>query len=206
MKKISLLFVLVLLSACGATEIEEPEGGGNQADSTVGLTFVSGHFGSYWDCPGDAYQPQQPADAGAREGAPQEDPGLVAGDCAEGQDCSGFLNCESAQVTLQIQNSGDARIRGIHVREIQILNGEGEVAASLPVLSVDDMDMEGFDGQLDPGVTSTLRIEFQGPHQVRDLLGDGTDRAPVRIIIEVEEQKPAGLETPELEALGQIAT
>jgi hypothetical protein len=204
MKKISLLFVVVLLSACGATELEDPERGGSADDSTVGLTFVSGHFGSYWDCPEDAFQAQSNE---RRDAAPpQGEPGVVAGDCADDTDCGGFLNCSSAQLTLQIENTGEAEIRGIHVREIQVLDQDGEVAATLPVLTVDTVEMDGFQGRLGAGTTATLRIDFQGPQQLREILGDGTDRAPVRVIIEVDEQKPAGIETPELEALGQIAT
>lgn len=204
MKKISLLFVVMLLAACGATELETPVEDDNPiAESTLGVAFVAGHFGSYWDCPGDAYQSD--GDAGARAAQPDEGPGLVAGDCAE-EDCGGFLNCEPAQVTVQIENIGDGELRGIHVREIQVLNSKGAAVAVLPVLSVDALDLQGYQGRLNAGAAATLRIEFQGPHPVRELLNDGSDRAPVRVIIEVDEQEPSELETPAIEALGQIAT
>lgn len=204
MKKLSLLVAILLLSACGATELESPEEEQEQLEhSTLELAFVSGHFGSYYDCPEDAFSGQ--GDGAPERRAAEPDMGAVAGDCAD-EDCGGFLNCEAAQVTLQIENRADAGIRGIHVREIQVLDEDGKIAARLPVLSVDAVDMENYQGRLDAGQTATLRVEFQGPMHLRELLGSDTYRTPVRVIIEVEEQEPARLETPAIEQLGQIAT
>jgi hypothetical protein len=197
MKKILFVISVALLTACGVEEYQEPggEGGLNPpTQSTLDLAFVSGHFGSYWDCPDDAFG-DEPVAVGAESS--------VAGDC---DDPCGPLNCESAQVTLLVENVGDEAISGLHVVEIQVLDSEGEVHTRLPVLAVDALDLDGFEGSIEAGVTATLRVDFQGPQSISDLLGESVYEAPVRVIIEVDSQEDAELQTPAIGSTPPVAT
>jgi hypothetical protein len=192
MKKILLVCSIVMLTACSGTKYQG-NGGENPdppAESTLELAFVAGHFGSYWDCPEDAF--------GGDEGAPE--PVADSDSSCAGPGPCGPLNCEPGQVTLQIQNVGEEAIQGLHIAELQALGSDDEVIAVLPVLSVDATDMEDFDGSIGAGETATLRIDFQGPRTLRELVEEGIYATPVRVIIEVDDQDDAELTTPPIES------
>ena len=62
------------------------------------------------------------------------------------------------------------------------------------------------DGTLEAGVITNLRVDFRGPQSLGDLLGRSVYEAPVRVIIEVDEQEDADLETPPMASSPQVAT
>lgn len=123
--------------------------------------FVSGHLGSYWDCPEEAFMGPSPGDGDSIDG----------GACLEGMDCVGFTSCESAQVTITLSNTGDADAVNILVDRIELFGTDGISRAVLPLEStIDTTTNEPFDGNLAVGEDVQLRIEFQGPYDPWTLL------------------------------------
>lgn len=130
-------------------------------------TFVSGHLGSYWDCPDEAYNP----DPEVVVGGANEDGAFAEGDCAEGQECIAILNCERAQAIVRLTNGGDANGEGVALQKIELLNTLDEVVAELPVISVQHSDIEEpFDGIVSTEDAVNLRVEFQGPLNPYEML------------------------------------
>lgn len=224
MRKSVLLLFAVCLVGCGdfedeavePTPGEEPEWNPELppetiTESTLELTYVSGHLGSYWDCPEEAYTPAA-ADRPAGESAdmPASSGGAFADEDCDGEDCGGYLNCQAAQVTLMIDNLADWQVTGLDITDVELLSDAGDVLATLPVVSFDDLDRDVFDGSLGAEEGSTFRVEFRGPHNV-DFAGVGARDAafeayPVRLIFEADEQEPASLDTPHISTLGHMAT
>jgi hypothetical protein len=200
MKALITLFAAFLFTGCVLDREPPPDGEDPPEPAALELAYVSGHFGNYWDCPDEAYQPPRagaaPADA---------DAALVAGPCAE-EPCQPILNCETAQITIQIANIGEAPVEGIRVDDLVVLNAAGEAHTSLPVLSVQTPELEVFDGAVGAGETATLRIDFRGLRSVSDLFGQGVFEAPVKIIVEVEAQASEELITAPIHASPAVAT
>ncbi|RDV36444.1 hypothetical protein DV096_18490 [Bradymonadaceae bacterium TMQ3] len=167
-----LLFVFVcslLLLGTGCPELT--------GDPELKGTFISGHLGNYESCPEDGYSDDASGDAPA--GAPAED---VAADCAEdSEDCGGvFLNCEDAQVTLRLINTGDEPAVGVQVTRIELFDTNGVSKAVLPLMGVSDVTTPGatvdFEGVIPVGAERALRVDFQGPQSPWELLAtDGED-------------------------------
>lgn len=132
----------------------------------LSATYVSGHLGNYRDCPGDGYS-SEPAGGSS-----------MAGDCAEGQDCSFELNCEDAQMTVQLENTGEATARGLQVSKIELLDSEGVARAVLPLMQmVDTQTNAPFAATLAVDEKATVRIEFQGPENPYALANDDAGRS-----------------------------
>ncbi|RVU41443.1 hypothetical protein EA187_19055 [Lujinxingia sediminis] len=167
-----LLFVFVcslLLLGTGCPELT--------GDPELKGTFISGHLGNYESCPEDGYSDD--ASGGEPAGAPAED---VAADCAEdSEDCGGvFLNCEDAQVTLRLINTGDEPAVGVQVTRIELFDTNGVSKAVLPLMGVSDVTTPGatvdFEGVIPVGAERALRVDFQGPQSPWELLAtDGED-------------------------------
>lgn len=139
--------------------------------------FVSGHLGSYWDCPEDAYHGEAPSPGADGDFAPGAD-----GACMEGSECPSFEACEQAQVTIALSNGGAAQAREILVEQIELFGTDGVSRAILPLIStIDTATNAPFDGTLAAGESVTLRVEFQGPYDPYGLLapvdGAAGDRA-----------------------------
>ena len=167
-----LLFVFVcslLLLGTGCPELT--------GDPELKGTFISGHLGNYESCPEDGYSDD--ASGGEPAGAPAED---VAADCAEdSEDCGGIaLNCEDAQVTLRLINTGDEPAVGVQVTRIELFDLNGVSKAVLPLMGVEDVSNNGqsspFDGLIPLGAERALRVDFQGPQSPWELLAtEGED-------------------------------
>jgi len=200
MKTLITLCAAFLFTGCVLDRERPPDGEDPPEAATLELAYLSGHFGSYWDCPEEAYQPP---------GAADESNGVAASrvaDCGDGDDCGGPLNCEPAQLTIQIANIGAELVDGIRVREIQVLDADGEVHTILPVVSVDTIELDAFDGVVEAGETATLRVDFRGPRSLSDLLGERVQEAPVKIIVEVEAQNTEELITPPIHSSPIVVT
>ena len=127
--------------------------------------FVSGHLGSYWDCPDQAYGGPDSDVDGAR----------AEGDCA-GDNCGVPLNCEDAQLTMSLSNESDLDATEVLVQRIELFTTDGDPRAELPLIAVIESDTgEPFDGHLAAGEEVLLRVEFQGPYNVWELLAPATD-------------------------------
>lgn len=216
----TLLLLLLSLSlvsfqiGCG-DGVEEEEGNGEvtetsngttgsttSAASTLELIYISGHFGSYWDCPEEAYDPNDSADDRA-DGVSAED-----ADCAD--PCTGFSSCESAQVSVRLTNTGDDDLANISLLDLLLLDSEQMERASLPVLLIATFEGEEFDGALAAGESVDLRIDFRGPLNLAELLEGGDDArlsgdaafpgrgAALRLIFKAAEQESIQLDTPEI--------
>ncbi|MBA2662850.1 MAG: hypothetical protein H0U74_11175 [Bradymonadaceae bacterium] len=126
--------------------------------------YVSGHLGNYGDCPGDGYG-----------GAGISSEGRPAGDfapCEEGTECTYYpMNCDDAQVTLRLTNSGQATALGMQVIKIELFDADGNSKAVLPLIEVTDTATNAtFDGAVEVGTPRTLRVDFLGPESPHDLL------------------------------------
>lgn len=166
---------------------------------------VSGHLGSYRDCPEQAYENQQ-------AGAPEADAARFEGDCATDQ--CGPLNCEAARLTFTLSNHGDVAAEGI-TATLLILDREGLEVVELPVSATLAEDGSPFAGALAAGADALLHIEFAGPLDVEGLVGppaagDGDvawqTGAQLRLVIEADGFSEAGFDTPELYSLPELDT
>ncbi len=204
MKTLITLFAAFLFTGCVLDRELPPDGEDPPEPATLELAYLSGHFGSYWDCPEEAYQPPQASeDANAAAPSRRAAPGLA--DCGD-DDCGGPLNCEPAQLTIQIANIGAEPVDGIVVREIQVLDTDGEMHTILPVVSVHTIELDVFGGVLETGETATLRVDFRGPRSLRDLLGDRVQEASVKVIVDVEGQDTEELITPPIHTSPIVVT
>lgn len=191
------------------------------------LVYVSGHLGSYRDCPDKAFDPQG-VDLPAADGAPQDDEAErpapardgdgFAADCAE-EDC-GPLNCQDAQLTVQLSNTSVEDAVGITVVSVIVLDSDGMGIAELPVLAVNEPGpgAEEFRGLLAADEEAQLRVDFSGPLNVRDLGGNWNEDgdqdlrfgavlgAEVHLVIEAVTHEDAELTTPELYSLPEVDT
>lgn len=176
-------------------------------ESHLRLTYVSGHLGSYWDCPDEALA--APADA-REQGDPAGPPaGEAAADCAEDSpDCGGPLNCTPAMVILQVENLGDAAIDQLSAGDLSILMDppvRSEVVTFIDATPdpITGEQAGGVPGDLAPGGILQLRIEFRGP--ANDV--GGWDAAwPVEVEVKADGAAPATVVTPPLSRLPAVAT
>ena len=101
------LALLALLAAIATTTpacISDPtdadaDAGAAVAEGDFTLTFVSGHLGNYWDCPGEANDAGSSGTDPSGAAAPDEAAGdAAAGACAPGLEdsCNGPLNCRKS--------------------------------------------------------------------------------------------------------------
>lgn len=171
MKSVLLVTVALSLSmfvGCGSTQDDESwdletcDQNCEEKDApALSAIYVSGHLGNYQDCPGDGYSPE-PVDGD-----------FAAGDCAEGQDCNFVLNCEDAQMTVQLENTGNASASGVQVSKIELFDSEGVSLAELPLMqTVDTTTNQPFAASLAIDEQATLRVEFQGPQNPYELAND----------------------------------
>ena len=210
---ILLLPALLLSTAClQEQEYFEPE----PSESTLALTYISGHFGSYHSCPDEAFNPERPqGQASDQEGERRAGAPELAGDCADPCEGGGLLNCEAAQVTLRLSNEGEVDLRGIVVRDLLVLDADDFERASLPVLAATLIQGGAFDGNLAAGQSVDLRVEFRGPLDLGALIsgeeGDEELRrrnegARLRVFMRAEGQGDARLDTPEIYTMPEVAT
>jgi hypothetical protein len=165
------------------------------------LTFVSGHLGSYWDCPGEAN--------GAAAGAPAA--GEAAGDAAAcnpdaGEECpGGLLNCEAAMVIVEVRNTGDTDLGDLSIVSIELINEDGtrETLEGLGVFS----STEPAPGPLTPGGSRQVRVEFRGPgsDSGNQFNGDAPERH-LRIVLSGGAAGSAEVTTPAVYSLPAVAT
>lgn len=161
--------------------------GGPAPERNLELTYISGHLGNYWSCPDQA---------GNRAALP---PGLVAGDCAEGESCGPVDSCEHAALTVRVQNISNLLLRGLQVQELNLIGPEGP--QPLEILSVEALEGT-LAGDLASGEERRVRIFFKGPPS------DSVERdgLPVEVRIEANPQSGATLQTPALQVIAAIAT
>lgn len=169
------------------TEIEPTE------TSKLELTYVSGHLGSYFDCP------QKGASSGK---ADEAEPGFAAGACEDGDDdCGGPLNCEDGSLLIQVANVGAADAVDITITDLELLSA---TLAPMTTLEVLGMEKGGaaFNGRLGKGETVQVRVRFQGP-AATDWQGI---EAALHIIMVTGDNQDAELTTPTLQSLPMVAT
>ncbi len=137
-------------------------------DAVLEGIFISGHLGSYWDCPDQGYSPSEERSSGESSGAFAGD----AAPCAEGEECTyDALNCEDGQLMIRLTNVGAVAATGLQVTKIELFDADGVSKATLPLMSVEDSGtMTTFDGEVDAGAETDLRILFQGPVRASELL------------------------------------
>jgi hypothetical protein len=167
----------------------------------ISLQYISGHLGAYFDCPQDA-MPARNAERRNPGAAPADadEAGAFAGDCAEDSDCGGFLNCQPAELRVRVTNDGENALDAVTVKQLQLDWGDAQTQNEVLGL-YDDMG-EAFDGQLAPGESIDLRIEYRGPHP-SDVDWDQGLPAEVEM---GQEGVDESLITPELQMVPQVAT
>jgi hypothetical protein len=195
-----LLTVLALVSLTVACEQDAEEAPPVESNQSLELAYISGHLGSYWDCPDDA-MPARAQDDGAAREAPADAPGAVAGDCADGQDCGGFNSCQAAEVRVRVTNDGEDAVDALTVKQLRLDWGGGDLSNN-EVIGLYDTDDAAYDGVLEPGDSVDLRIEFRGPHP-SDVEWDQGLPATIEMGQETLSEE---LVTPELQMVPQVAT
>lgn len=171
--------------------------------------YVSGHFGSYFDCPEQGFENLADGDRGAaaiRDGAAPD------ADC-DGDDC-GLLNCQPGRLMVQLENTTTADALDVGARAILLLDLAGEPLAELPITAVHDSTGAAFDGIVESGGVAQLDLEFVGPYSVAamlDIMDGGGWRAhgigtTVRVVFESSSHDGPVIETPELFSLPPVDT
>lgn len=178
-------------------------------------TYISGHLGNYWDCPEQGYQGEQKAqpEPGQRPAGDQD-----FGACASSEDgfdsCGGLLNCEAAQVTLELSNIGQLAAQGARISEILVLDDQDMVRASLPIHDTMLLpNNETYNGALDVGATIKVRVDFAGPVNINELLGTmnsesrfGEQKAKLRIKIKANNAAEISIDTKLVSSMPGVAT
>ncbi len=171
------------LSACGA---------GTPGDSipsdSLELTYVSGHLGIYADCP---------ANTNTGEADFAGDSASMMAPCPpDDEECNqgGFMNCESAEVTIRIRNIGNETLHGVELAELTLLASDQSVLNSLIIETI-HAPAELEDG-LEPGEEVLVRVEFQGPSSNWEMITH-----PVKVLVIDSKNNGAELVTPPLDSL-----
>ncbi len=175
---------------------EDPDAGIEPVRTTLALTYVSGHLGSYWDCPEEAMSAPGGAPAGFDAGAAE------AGDCADAEDCGGPLNCDAAMLLIQVQNTGEVGLTTLRAEDL-VIHQTPPLASE--ILAVTDAETGQAPGPLAPGASMQLRVDFRGPPA-----GDWQTQFPVEVdVVGDDAEGPAARETlltPGLSSLPAVAT
>jgi hypothetical protein len=206
-----LLSLLVLSStACVQEQYSDQRSDTDLPASTLSLTYYSGHFGSYQDCPQEAFNPDQGSSEPNSDGAPAEQADIA---CIDEEDCNepAVFNCETAMAILKVTNSADEDLTGVVLDDLLILDSGGFERASLPVLAVTILNSGvPFDGTLGAGQSVELRVDFRGPLSVESLVAvegaspQGTAR--LRLVLRAAGQSAATLDTPDIFTMPNVAT
>lgn len=214
MKYLMTLALALSLSAC--VPADEKETTENNQECTQGCeetsnakgAFVSGHLGNYMDCPAEGF-PNASEGAGARAEAADFAP------CPEDQadSCGGPLNCEGAQMTVRITNTG-APLTGVTITKIELYSMDGVMLGELPMGSVQDATANAsFGGSIDDGESADLRIDFTGPENLTQLIADVTSTDPeytesafVRVTVDLGNGETLTIESDELFVLPMVVT
>lgn len=213
------LLLAGLLSACveeaNPTPKEEPnptcQGTDCEPDPELNPVmkgaYISAHLGTYWSCPDQGYTPSgaglaPPADAESSERAS----GDVAGACApDAVECGAPLNCEDAQFTLSLTNSGQVAAVGVTISTLELFNSTGSVG-TLPVGEIiDTATGQPFDGEVDAGESVTLRVDFMGPADPYNML-DNEQTADLEATVQSDNHDEIKIRGEDIAALPQIAT
>lgn len=175
--------------------------------------YVSGHFGSYHDCPEEAFENLADPRDGDRAPAAIRDGAAPDADC-DGDDC-GLLNCEPARLMVQLENTTTADALDVEVRAVVFLDLAGEPLAELPISAVHDATGAAFEGTVAAGDVVQLDLDFVGPYNVAAMLdimngeglwaGQGIG-ATVRVEFASSSHEAPRLETPELFSLPIVDT
>lgn len=177
-------------------------------------TYISGHLGNYWDCPEQGYQgEQEPQPAGQRPAGDQGEQGACAPSEDGNFDACGPLNCEAAQVTLELSNIGQLAAQGAKITEILVLDDQDMVRASLPIHDTMLLPSnETYDGALDVGATIKVRVDFAGPVNMNEILGYGPEsrygeqKAKLRIKIKANNAAEISIDTKLVSSMPSVAT
>ncbi len=189
-------------------EVEESE-----PAPTLEVVFLSGHLGNYIDCPEDGYTERG---TDALPGEPAGDEDIGGGACAPlepGEDsgnCGAFFNCQSAQFTIMIKNTGDVKALGVDLAKVGLLGDDGEVAATLPVGEVwDGSNRAVFDGEVDVDEEVTVTVDFLGPEDISEFVpsqnrwGGG---AALELTVDADNHDDVTIKTKEVYVMSDIAT
>ena len=164
---------------------------------SITSAFISGHLGSYWDCPDEGYTPD--GDAG---GAGADEAGACFAEDADG--C--LLNCEGAQLTILVSNVQELPLENVRITRLDLLDADREVVAErLPIISVVDENGEEAHPTLQQGEEVRLRIDYRGPAYPYELLGSH-GYGFLAITIEADHAESDVLGTSEVYVLPSIAT
>lgn len=187
-------------------QTEEEEEQEPKLTPELSAVFVGGHLGNYMDCPEDGYTERNASMGGGL--APAD---AAFGACApDAESCETILNCEAAQLTVKITNDGQAAAEGLSVETIALLDEDGQVAATLPLIdAIDTQTGEPFDGQLEVGADVTLRLDYQGPRDIQEFL-PGQNRwsgsTTLELTFGADNHEDVRLETREVQVLPTVVT
>ena len=191
MKVVALTAITTLLMTLSACDPSPP--GSSLPSTAMQLTYVSGHLGIYADCPDDAFTGSGAKADFARAAAMAPCP-------PDEENCQNFfMNCESAEVTIRIKNTGTSTLDGVNVAELQLLTAQESILHSLPIVAV-DVPPELTDG-LSPGEEVVVRVEFQGPASNWEMISH-----PIHILVIDADNKGSEITTPPLDSLPMMVS
>ena len=212
MRPLALLLTVALLCISAAA----CEDGGDDPIITPGpaesfeLTYVSGHLGNYWDCPQDALSSGPEA-----AGAPR--PASEAADMAacEGDDCAPMiLNCEHAEVTVRIRNTGEDTLSGLALTAIRLIGPDDGSTLDSSLVELIRADGGDLSDPIDAGAEIDVVVRFRGlTNDAYYQLFDGASGASFApqpgVTVELDFESPSfndTLNTPSLAMLPSVAT
>lgn len=193
-----LVMTATAMTACDPQHPNDPPAQGLHA------LFISGHLGSYRDCPERAHEAAD---------APQDGAAIDA-DCDNDQDGCGPLNCQGARITLTLRNESDLDAEDIHPIGLFLLDAQGRSLTLLRIATITAQDNTPFDGTLPAGHEQQLHIDFAGPLDVTALTGAPADGdgpanqtgARLRLILDTDTHGDITLDTVELFSLPEVDT
>lgn len=187
---IALCTLTLATFGCPDGNDEEPEATCTDCEETQNVDnpslkglFISGHLGNYRDCPGDGYSTAAGA-LGPEGDMDMTEADFVSGMCEDmdGDECYFALNCDDAQVTLNLTNAGRSKALGLQVIKIELFDGDGNSRATLPLIGVTDTATNlAFDGAIEVGEPRNLRVDFLGPEDPYTLLAPASGESNGRL-------------------------
>jgi hypothetical protein len=170
------------------------------------LTYVSGHLGNYWDCPGKSASGGKPGSTTDPSSAPAADMAGAMRACdPDDADCDGigFMNCEEATILMVVKNVGKIMAKGIEISDLELLDADKKNIAKLEIVSTSRTDDHELTGTLAPNEEMQLLITFQGPNS-NDV--GWNFMGHLHIIVVTDDDSSADLVTSALEILPAMAT
>lgn len=203
----TLTLAAILVMTATAMTACDPQHPTDPTPQELHALFVSGHLGSYRDCPELAHEAAAPQDPAQQPDAARD------ADCDSDQDTCAPLNCEPARITLTLRNESDLDAEAIHTIGLFLLDPQGRSITQLRVEAITTQDNTPFDATLPAGQEQQIHITFAGPLDLPALIAPPADArqawqtgARLRLFLATDTHGDLTLDTVELFSLPEVDT